>query len=148
MGEDHQPIVVFGLKLSKSQIMETVKITINECKCKPQKDPTLYPSANYCQTCGELLHRQIKKTVPKFEGFEDPENNDLEIVGWPAIIEVESYNFYVGFYVKKGVYGSYGEIKHDLPDMLNMDQFKADMKEIGLWNEEMFGAWVILDFSC
>lgn len=148
MGEDHQPIVVFGLKLDKSQILETVKITINECGCKPQKDPTLYPSATYCQTCGELLRRQVRKTTPKFEGFDDPENNDLKIGGWPAVVEIESCNFYVGFYVKKGVYGAYGETKHEFPDMLLMSQFKTDMKKIGLWNKNMFGAWLILDFSC
>lgn len=144
MGDDYQPIVVFGLKLDKSQIMETVKITINECKCKKQNKS----KGKYCPHCGKQLHRLVRKTVPKFEGFEDPENNDLDIVGWPAVVEIESRNFYVGFYVKKGIYGHYGEVKHDLPDMLNMDPFITDMKDLGLWNEEMFGAWVILDFSC
>ena len=145
MGDDYQPIVVFGLKLDKSQIMETVKTTVNECICD---QPKVYPNAKFCPKCGKNVSRTIIENIPKFEGFEDPENNDLEIVGWPAIIEVESCNFYVGFYVKKGVYGNYGEIKHDFPDMLNMDPFITDMKDLGLWNEEMFGAWVILDFSC
>lgn len=144
MGDDYQPIVVFGLKLSKSQIMETITVPVNGCVCVKQNKS----ENKYCSHCGRPLHRLVKKNVPRFEGFEDPENNDLAICGWPAIMEIESRNFYVGFYVKKGVYGHYGEIKHDFPDMLNMDQFKTDMKDLGLWNEEMFGAWVILDLSC
>lgn len=144
MGTDYQPIVVFGLKLSKSQIMKTIMIPVNNCVCKKQNKS----KDKYCSSCGRELHRLIKKNVPKFSGFEDPENNDLTISDWPAVVEVESGNFYVGFYVKKGIYGHYGEVKHDFPDMLNMDQFKADMKELGLWNKEMFGAWIILDLSC
>ena len=149
MGRDYQPKIIFGIKLSSKQIMETIYTSVNDCICKPKSDPNLLQSSNYCQKCGKALHRSTKKVVPKFDGFEDPENGeDLNIGGWPVAIDTEATNFYVGFYVKEGIYGDYGEVKCDLPDMSKMEQFKSDMKKIGLWDEEMFGAWIVLYLSC
>lgn len=149
MSSDYQPKVIFGIKLSRKQIIETIHIPVNDCICEPKTDPDLLQPSNYCQKCGEALRRLTKKAVPKFDGFEDPENEEnLSIEGWPVAVDTDATNFYVGFYVKEGIYGHCGEVKCDLPDMSKMEQFKADMKKIGLWDEEMFGAWIVLYLSC
>lgn len=145
MSTDYQPKIIFGIKFSEKQIMETIMMPINDCMCKKQNKS----EDKYCSHCGKQLHRLIKKNVPKFSGFEDPENTDnLSIGDWPVAVDTGARNFYVGFYVKEGVYGDYGDTKCDFPDMSKMEKFKTDMKKLDLWDEGMFGVWVVLYMSC
>ena len=81
-----------------------------------------------------------------FEPFEYDDDN-LNIRGWPVAIGTDAHNFYVGFYVQEGPYGENGDKKCDFPDMSKMEKFKSDMKEVGLWSDEMFGAWLVLYLS-
>lgn len=149
MSSDYQPKVIFGLKLSEDKIITTSTITNNDCKCNPKINPSLYLDAKYCPYCGNSLHRLSKKYTAKFKDFDDPLNNDsLNIEGWPVTVGTDAEDFYVGFYVQEGVYGHTGDLKCDLPDMSKMEQFKVDMKKVDLWDEKMFGAWIVLYLSC
>jgi hypothetical protein len=148
MSGDYQPKMIFGLKIHKSKVIDTSDIFVNYCKCDPKIDPSLHPNVKYCPHCGSPIRSLSPKEIPKFEGFDDVFNNELlNIEVWPVTFDTDAHNFYIGFYVQKGHYGHSGDSKHDLPDMSKMEQFKTDMKRIGFWDEEMFGAWLVLYLS-
>lgn len=148
MSRDYRPKIIFGLKLHESKIIDTLDIFINNCQCNPKINPDLHPNAKYCSQCGRLIRMKTKKEIPKFEGFDDVFNNEsLNIEGWPVAFDTDAHNFYIGFYVKNGPYGHSGDEKFEFPDMSKMEQFKSDMKRIGFWDEENFGAWLVLYLS-
>ncbi|MCK4454635.1 hypothetical protein KAU51_04835 [Candidatus Parcubacteria bacterium] len=150
MGRDYQPKVIFGLKIPRGKVIDESKVLSNDCVCDPKMDHLINPGTKFCSQCGRCINRLIKKYTPKFEGFDDVENDEenLNIEGWPVAFDTDAYNFYVGFYVQNGPYGHSGDKKYDFPDMSKMEQFKSDMKRIGLWDEEMFGVWLVLYLSC
>lgn len=148
MGRDYQVKIIFGLKLHKNKVIDTLDIFTNNCKCNPKTNPDLWSNAVYCPYCGQSIRRKGKKSIPKFEGFDDVfDNEGLNIEGWPVAFDTDAHNFYVGFYVQNGPYGHSGDEKFEFPDMSKMEQFKIDMKRIGFWNEEMFGVWLVLYLS-
>lgn len=149
MGIDYQPKVIFGLKIPRDKVIDKSKTLSNDCICNPKIDHLINPSAKFCSQCGRCINRPTIKRISKFEGFDDVENDEktLNIEGWPVTFDTDACNFYIGFYVQNGPYGHSGDEKYDFPDMTKMEQFKSDMKKIGLWNEEMFGVWIVLYLS-
>lgn len=149
MGRDYQSKVIFGLKLHKSKVIDTLDIFVNNCTCNPKINPDLYPTTfKRCPYCGNSIHRKTTREVPKFEGFDEIFGNEsLNIEGWSVAFDTDAHNFYVGFYVQNGPYGHSGDEKFEFPDMSKIEQFKVDMKRIGFWDEENFGVWLVLYLS-
>ena len=145
MGTDYQPTIVFGLKIPEDKIVHTIEHTINRCKCLPQTD-----TGKYCPKCGRHISLKETKRESKFDGFESPfKNEPLFINGWPVTFFGEYHiDFYVGFYTFKGYYCNHAaDKKGPLPDMSKEERFITDMMDAGVWDEDNYGAWLVLDIS-
>ena len=149
MGSDYQPKIIIGLRLTHDKLYETRPHYYNHCKCKPQIDPANFPNARYCSICGSPIRRPGTKTYPIFPevgggAFYD---HKVKIKGWPVEQATDGEEYYIGYYSECGPYGHSGARKASLPDMSRHDAFVKDMKELGFWDPEEFGAWIVLYHS-
>ena len=143
MGANWYAATVVGVRVPKNKVMREEIYFLNNCKCKPKVDPETYPEAEFCSACGRMIRRECIRDVAMFDGF-DPWDRRPSIDGWPVYTGNDATLFYIGIFVAEVVEC---EKKSPLPDLSKLCQFIEDMKKIGLWDEEEFGLWTILNYS-
>lgn len=146
MGADWYAATVIGIRVPRDKVVREETYFHNNCICKPQVDPKTYPEAKFCPACGREIKRKCSRSIVLFEGFKIWER-DSSICGWPVYTGTDGIFFYIGIFIAEVV----GECdkKSPLPNIPKdkMTKFKRDMEESGLWDQEAFGMWTILNYS-
>ena len=127
----------------RGKIIEQKNELVNLCSCVPQIDSNDYPEATYCPDCGRPIGRLVKVDKPLF-GISKYYQNDKKskICGWPVMCGTDASNFYICIFTS-GFVGD--DKKSDIPTISGgiIAKFIANMKSVGLWDEEQFGLWTV-----
>ena len=144
---------VLGLKIPKDKLYEEVGVVTNMCKCIPQSDFDPIKE-KFCSSCGGEFAR-IVNTREWFNSelekvFDDPDIDN--IMGWPVLREwVCSEWLFIGVIITScGVHDDQKMapvLPVYYPGLDQYGKFVEDMKKIGVWDEELFGLWTVLNYS-
>ena len=131
-----------GLKVPRRKIIREREKLKNQCCCKPQVDPNIYPGAIYCPYCGWYIRKSVTVSEPLFDMPEDYYNEETRIKGWKVEHDTDARNFYICILTT-------GYVEHEekspIPDISDeyMTRFISDMESAGLWDEDKFGLWTV-----
>lgn len=148
MGFDCYAMTVIGLRITENDLMTK---HIN-CNCKDNNDPEF----NYCPTCGK---KNIDSDfIDKFEwkaSYDYPLygtitiNNIAYSIIQPIKEEHEKW-LYINLYYESKHYESEETMKCSctLEQLVSLkESMKSDLTEIGLWDDEKFGIYTLINTS-
>jgi hypothetical protein len=145
MGVDYYAITVIGIRVARSEIFRTVKKIENCCKCDKKIDPPPNSDIKYCPICGRPIKLEVEEEFCILPGLAE-QGYIEEVRGWPVKCDTDCENFFIGPYAMGPIDGWK---KGPLPDLSEetLDRFRQDMRELGLWRQDRFGLWTILQCS-
>lgn len=150
MGFDCTAITAIGVRVPNHKIIEKKEKLINLCVCKPKT----YSENNemYCSGCGRYLKHKGVIHKPLFNWPEDNGSFNgttkitRKICGWEVLYSSNERYFFICIFNSGHVdYEKMTEIPHISEKVI--EEFKNDMKSVGLWDEEQFGLWTMTFWS-
>ncbi len=139
---------IIGIKIPKEKLYKEVAATTNMCICKPQtaaKD-------KFCSVCGKELKYPSKKDVWFNKEISDAfhnenANNEDTIRGYSILRDWCHCNYlFISFIVGSDHTGKHNFIPWGETDD-DEEKFIEDMKELGVWDEELYGIWTVLEYA-
>ena len=144
MGVDYYAYTIIGLRVPIDKIIGTVIKHKNKCECEPQTEPMA--GQKFCGKCGCVLDYPYKADDPRF-GVDIWEIEEKGIGGWPVVSDGDyGTYFYIGLLKASGEDKGPTKIPYHIEGMKN--KFQKDMEELGLWDEDSYGIWTVLQISC
>lgn len=146
MGFDCSAITVIGLRLLKKDL----QITTSYLACQHQENQNHY---HYCPICGIQNNTSTTTFIKEFL----PKNNDYlygTIKGYPVYqFDLEKWLYVCLNYGERQGPRSYDPkdtvlCPYSLENLVIMkDKMKADLSPLGLWNDEKFGIYTLIQYS-
>jgi len=158
MGTDYYPRTIIGVRLpwtklfKKEWYKERVPYTQLPARHKERCDSELHDTATFCPSCGCRLEREHMRIVALTpEVTYDNDEGDIEFHDWDVSRagEPDDYaDIFIGFdFVEGEEHGVLLQIDVTAFDKKKA-RLKADLEEIGLWDDDSFGLWSFMFISC
>ena len=148
MGVDYDSYIVIGLRMKKSDpnwFITKTKVVHDFCKCKDNDR-----SQPFCSKCGnknETKTRMLK--VKKIKLTNNGLYKSISIGGNTyQVISHDGYHYFSAVVIKEvGNRGSRCE-SVSLPSDGEKEKMRSDFTKLGLWDDNEFGAYLIMKISC
>ncbi len=150
---------ILGLKVPKEKLYKEVPVIVNKCKCLETADPEYFA---FCPNCGEAtsskklerqwLSKDIEDLYNKFYEEQKPINPDARLLKdrWQVLYESVCGSYmYIGIIIVND-HDGVGELvpidKWAISERTHA-RFVADMKDLGVWDDTLFGLWAVLGYD-